>query len=115
MARNVKMRYPLYLKEFKCIGGICEDNCCIGWDVDIDKSTFKQYYKVQDKDMKKMFQKNVYNNNNYCYAEVDYGQVKLKDGKRCPFLDEGNYCIIHSKLGEEYLSNVCTYFPRITN
>jgi len=115
MKSNIKMRYPLYLKEFKCIGGICEDNCCIGWDVDIDKSTFKQYYKVQDKDMKKMFQKNVYNNNNYCYAEVDYGQVKLKDGKRCPFLDEDNYCIIHSKLGEEYLSNVCTSLPRITN
>lgn len=115
MGKKIKMRYPLYLKEFKCIGGICEDSCCIGWDVDIDKSTFKQYYKVQDKDMKKMFQKNVYNNNNYCYAEVDYGQVKLKDGKRCPFLDEENYCIIYSKLGEEYLSNVCTSFPRITN
>jgi len=26
-----------------------------------------------------------------------------------------NYCIIYSKIGEEYLSNVCTSFPRITN
>src|SRR5476649_1971656 len=98
MGVKIKMRYPLYLKEFKCIGGSCEDSCCIGWDVDIDKSTFKQYYKVQDKDMKKMFQKNVSNNNNYCYAEVDYGTVKLKEGKRCPFLDGDNYCIIQSKL-----------------
>ena len=32
-----------------------------------------------------------------------------------PFLDEENYCIIYSKIGEEYLSNVCTSFPRITN
>ncbi len=38
--KNVKMRYPIYLKEFKCIGGECEDSCCIGWDVDIDKFTF---------------------------------------------------------------------------
>ena len=115
MEKKINMRYPLYLKEFKCIGGICEDSCCIGWDVDIDKSTFKQYYKVEDKDMKKMFQKNVYNNNDYYDDEVDYGKVKLKAGKRCPFLDEENYCVIHSKLGEEYLSNVCTSFPRITN
>ncbi|SFC47664.1 flagellin lysine-N-methylase [Clostridium uliginosum] len=115
MAKKIKMRYPLYLKEFKCIGGECEDTCCVGWDVDIDKSTFKQYYKVQDKDMKKMFQKNVHNNNNYYSDEVDYGKVKLKNGKRCPFLDENNYCIIYSKVGEEYLSNVCTSFPRITN
>ena len=115
MEKKIKMRYPLYFKEFKCIGGICEDSCCIGWDVDIDKSTFKEYFKVQDKDMKKMFQKNVYNNNNCDYDEVDYGKVKLKVGKRCPFLDEENYCVIHSKLGEGYLSNVCTSFPRITN
>ena len=115
MERKIKMRYPMYLKEFKCIGGSCEDSCCIGWDVDIDKITFKQYYKVQDQEMKKMFQKNVHNNNDYCSDDVDYGKVKLKRGKRCPFLDDENYCIIHSKLGEEYLSNVCSSFPRITN
>lgn len=115
MGKKINMRYPMYLKEFKCIGGSCEDSCCIGWDVDIDKSTFKQYYKVQDEEMRKMFQKNVHNNNNYCSDDVDYGKVKLKKGKRCPFLDDKNYCVIHSKLGEEYLSNVCSSFPRITN
>ena len=115
MEKKIKMKYPSYLKEFKCIGGKCEDSCCIGWDVDIDKVTFKQYFKVQDKKMRKMFQKNVHNNNEYCSIDVDYGKVKLKSGKRCPFLDEENYCMIHSNLGEEYLSNVCTSFPRITN
>lgn len=115
MEENIKMRYPGYIKEFKCIGGKCKDSCCIGWDIDIDKITFKQYYKVQDNDMKRMFQKNVHNND-YCTSnDVDYGKVKLKGEKRCPFLDEENYCIIHSKLGEEYLSNVCSSFPRITN
>ncbi len=115
MERKIKMRYPMYLKEFKCIGGSCEDSCCIGWDVDIDKTTFKQYYKIQDQEMRKMFQKNVHNNTGYCCDDIDYGKVKLKKGKRCPFLDAENYCVIHSKLGEEYLSNVCTSFPRITN
>ncbi|MBS5940007.1 flagellin lysine-N-methylase [Clostridium sp.] len=115
MGQNVKMRYPGYFKEFKCIGGNCKDSCCIGWDIDIDKTTFRQYYKVQDKEMKRMFQKNIHNNE-YCTSyDVDYGKVKLKGDKRCPFLDEENYCIIYSKLGEEYLSNVCTSFPRIIN
>lgn len=115
MGINIKKAYPIYLKEFKCIGGACKDSCCIGWDVDIDKSTFKEYHKVQDKEMKKMFQKNVHNNNNCTSIDVDYGRVKLKNGKRCPFLNEENYCVIYSNLGEEYLSNVCTSFPRITN
>ncbi|MGH4139771.1 flagellin lysine-N-methylase [Clostridium sp.] len=115
MGKNIKKRCPKYLKEFKCIAGKCEDSCCVGWDIDIDKTTFRQYYKVQDKEMKRMFQKNVHNNENYTSSDVDYGKVKLTNRKRCPFLDEENYCIIYSKLGEEYLSNVCTSFPRIIN
>lgn len=115
MGKNINKRFPNYFKEFKCIAGNCEDSCCVGWDIDIDKITFRQYYKVQDKEMKKMFQKNVHNNDNYTNSDVDYGKVKLTRGKRCPFLDEDNYCIIYSKLGEEYLSNVCTSFPRIIN
>lgn len=115
MGQNVKTRYPKYFKEFKCIGGNCKDSCCVGWDIDIDKTTFRQYYKVQDKEMKRMFQKNVHNNDFCTSYDVDYGKVKLKADKRCPFLDEENYCIIYSKLGEEYLSNVCTSFPRIIN
>ena len=115
MGKNMKKRYAKYLKEFKCIGGECKDSCCVGWDIDIDKSTFKQYHKVQDKEMKRMFQKNVHNNENCVSDDIDYGKVKLKGEKRCPFLDEKNYCVIYSKLGEGYLSNVCTSFPRIMN
>lgn len=115
MGKKIKSIYPEYYNEFKCIGGSCEDSCCIGWDIDIDKVTFRKYYKVQDLEMKRMFQKNVHNNEESFSDDVDYGKVKLKDDKRCPFLDCNNYCVIHSKLGEDYLSNVCTCFPRITN
>lgn len=113
--KTVNKRYPKYFKEFKCIGGECTDSCCVEWDIDIDKTTFRQYYKVKDADMKKLFEKNIHNNE-YCTCDdIDYGQVKLTKDKRCPFLDDKNYCVIHSRLGEEYLSNVCTSFPRITN
>lgn len=32
---------PAYLDEFKCICGNCEDTCCGGWQIDIDKKMFK--------------------------------------------------------------------------
>ena len=115
MAKKINKRYPVYFEDFKCIGGKCEDSCCIGWNIDIDKVTFKRYFKVQDQEMKRMFQKNVQNNERCSSDEVDYGIVKLKKDKRRPFLDEENYCVIHSNLGEDYLSNVCTCFPRVTN
>ncbi|NLK95383.1 MAG: FliB family protein [Clostridiales bacterium] len=115
MIKNVKKMNPLYLEEFKCIGGSCKDSCCIGWDIDIDKITFKQYYKVDNKEMKRLFQKNLYINESCETSKIDYGRVKLNKDKRCAFLDDKNLCMIHSNLGEEYLSNVCTSFPRITN
>ncbi|WP_252223377.1 MULTISPECIES: flagellin lysine-N-methylase [unclassified Clostridium] len=115
MKKSVKMIYPSYIDKFQCIGGKCEDNCCIGWDIDIDKETFKKYHKVKDETMKKMFQKNVHNNK-YCTNEdLDYGRIKLNKVKRCPFLDDENYCLIQGKFGEDYLSSVCTQFPRVLN
>ncbi|MBN1037678.1 FliB family protein [Clostridium botulinum] len=115
MKKSVKMIYPSYIEKFQCIGGKCEDNCCIGWDIDIDKETFKKYHKVKDETLKKMFQKNVHNNK-YCTNEnLDYGRIKLNKVKRCPFLDDENYCLIQGKFGEDYLSSVCTQFPRVLN
>ncbi|WP_348521803.1 flagellin lysine-N-methylase [Clostridium sp. BJN0001] len=109
------IEYPEYVEKFKCIGGSCEDSCCIGWDVDIDKSTFKSYFKVKNEEMKNKFCKYVHNNTEFENKDIDYGKMKLLKGKRCPFLDDNNYCIIFSKVGEEYLSNVCTFFPRTLN
>ena len=40
MAKKINKRYPVYFEEFKCIGGKCEDSCCIGWNIDIYKVTF---------------------------------------------------------------------------
>lgn len=112
---KIDLKSPKYLKEFKCIGGECEDSCCAGWDIDIDKISFKRYFKVKNDEMKKMFQKNIHNNV-YCTSDdVDYGRVKLKKGKRCAFLDDNNLCMIYSNLGEDYLSNVCTCYPRVMN
>ena len=51
MKKIIKLLHPSYLDEFKCIGGECEDNCCVGWDVDIDKITFKQYSEIDDNEI----------------------------------------------------------------
>ena len=115
MKDRVEMIYPEYIEGFKCIGGCCEDNCCIGWDIDVDKITFKKYFKVKDEEMKKLFRKNVHNNNECTNEALDYGRIKLNKEKRCPFLNEDNYCKVQGKCGEDYLSSVCTQFPRVLN
>ena len=107
MMKSIKKTYPSYFENFKCIGGKCSDSCCIGWNIDIDKTTFKKYFKVKDNEMKKMFQRNVMNNERCSSDDVDYGIVKLRKDKRCPFLDKENYCVIHSNLGGIYSQLKC--------
>src|ERR1700739_3682469 len=34
---------PEYAGRFSCIGSACEDTCCTGWGVPIDRQTFEKY------------------------------------------------------------------------
>lgn len=115
MKENIKMRYPSYLKEFKCIGGTCGDNCCGYWHIYIDKKTFKKYENIQDEELKKFVNENIFVREKCNTLKTDYGQIRLGSDKICPFLNNDNYCSLQVKLGEEYLSNVCTVFPRVIN
>lgn len=112
---KVKMILPTYVDKFRCIGGECEDNCCIGWDIDVDKETFKKYHKVKDEEMRRKFQKGVHNNPDCTNERLDYGRIKLNKQRRCPFLDENNFCSVQETLGEDYLGNVCSQYPRVVN
>lgn len=112
---KVKMILPTYVDKFRCIGGECEDNCCIGWDIDVDKETFKKYHKVKDEEMRRKFQKGVHNNPDCTNERLDYGRIKLNKQRRCPFLDENNFCSVQGTLGEDYLGSVCSQYPRVVN
>lgn len=37
---------PEYLTKFSCIGASCEDTCCAGWKVAVDKTTFQKYRNI---------------------------------------------------------------------
>ena len=41
---------PNYMTSFKCIGKECIDSCCTGgWNIDIDKETYKNYINSSEK------------------------------------------------------------------
>ncbi|MGL4874020.1 MAG: flagellin lysine-N-methylase [Clostridium sp.] len=116
MDETIRLRYPKYFKEFTCIGKKCTDTCCVGWQVDVDKYTFNQYKNVEDdREIKLELDKNVKENLKVIDENIDYAKIILDDKKRCPFLDVDSYCKIYKELGEAYLGNVCTSFPRILN
>ncbi len=100
----MKLVYPHYYKNFKCIASACEDTCCAGWEIVVDPEKAEYYNSVQGEigdrlrhEMKK---------------DADGDIIFSLNSGRCPFLNSCNLCDIYSALGEAALCYTCTMFPR---
>ncbi|GEK31501.1 hypothetical protein KZO01_18100 [Kurthia zopfii] len=107
----VKELKPTYFDDFKCIGSECEDTCCAGWNIGIDKKSFKKYRKETNPNLKSLLQKNV-SRNRQATSDYHYGQFKMDDQDKCSMLNEENLCTIQLTSGEEALCHTCTIYPR---
>lgn len=97
------LRMPLYYKKFKCIAGKCNDSCCIGWEIDIDKDSMDFYRNIKGE-----FGETLRGS----ISEISVPHFILDKNQRCPFLDKDNLCKIFINLGEEKLCRICTEHPR---
>lgn len=97
------LRMPSYYKKFKCTADKCSDNCCIGWEIDIDENSMN-YYRNTEGEFGKRLRKNI--------SEASVPHFILGKGKRCPFLNSNNLCEVFINLGEENLCSICNDHPR---
>ena len=104
---------PRYVTRFACVGSACEDNCCSGWLVTLDKKTFNAYRNSTHPELKPIFVKNIkraraLNNDEH------YGKIALDPAThRCPAMSDG-LCAIQKNLNESHLSTTCFTYPRQT-
>jgi hypothetical protein len=98
--------YPDYYKKFHCIGGVCKDSCCAGWEVDIDDDTAEMYKNVPLPIGDRLREKLIGDRGHY--------RFKLCPDKRCPFLNSDQLCDIILAMGQGGLSVTCTEYPRYT-
>jgi lysine-N-methylase len=102
---------PKYMMHFQCIGSSCEDTCCSWWEITIDKKTYDNYERLQDSSIMQKIDKlppSRTNQTEYAIFEMDQ-----KTGN-CSMLCDG-LCSIQAKLGESYLSQTCSTYPRVLN
>lgn len=95
--------YPEYYESFSCVGGVCKDSCCVGWELDIDEDTYR-YYKSVEGDFGDRLRS--------CMQQGEDNTFVLAENDRCPFLNDDNLCDIYINLGEESLCKICTEYPR---
>ncbi|AMA63140.1 hypothetical protein ASO14_2407 [Kurthia sp. 11kri321] len=102
---------PSYYDQFSCIGGACEDTCCAGWRIDIDKKSYQKYKNEKNLAIKDVLKKNI-QRNRQGQTDLQYGKFKLDTDEKCTMLDEENLCTIQKTLGEKALCHTCTVYPR---
>jgi len=100
------LRVPDYYKDFKCTAEKCRDNCCIGWEIDIDERTM-EYYRSVSGEMGERLHSNI--------SAEGTPHFILRENERCPFLNGKNLCDIILTLGEEHICDICTRHPRYIN
>ena len=107
-----RVRQPRHYEAFRCIGADCEDTCCSGWRVTVDRHTYDLYQDCSNPELKPSFASLITINGNSANDD-DYASI-TPNGTECPFLSDG-LCSIQQKLGEDYLSKLCATYPRVMN
>ena len=93
---------PDYYKEFQCIAQDCEDTCCAGWQIVIDKKSIEKYKKVKGNFRRKMIKSVNWLN----------GTFRQDREKRCAFLNSENLCDLYINQGADSLCRTCKMYPR---
>lgn len=93
-------RTPSYYNKFRCTADKCTDNCCIGWEIDVDTEA-REYYSSVGGDFGRRLQESISPESSFILKE-----------ERCPFLNEKNLCDIIINCGENRLCQICRDHPR---
>lgn len=95
--------YPDYYPLFRCIADKCRHTCCAGWEIDIDEESLTRF-RATEGAMGRRLRENI--------SDGEEPHFILREGERCPFLNEKNLCDLIVYGGEEFLCQICTDHPR---
>ena len=111
LTKTVQSVQPRYVGRFSCTGAACEDNCCTGWTVHIDKKTFNAYRQTKQPELMDRMATQVKRVRSLA-SDTNYARIEmLPDTLACPFLEE-KLCSVQRELGEDKLSDTCATYPR---
>ncbi len=105
---GMAMFAPKYYERFRCIAERCTHSCCVGWEIDVDRTTYS-LYRALEGEIGERIRKSI------TIAEDGSTCFAMRADGRCPHLDERGLCRIICGLGEDYLCDICAEHPRFYN
>lgn len=100
---------PDFAEGFLCDGRACGSRCCRDWSVWIDPATCGKYHGAEPEEFRREVCR-------WLEEQEEGGGawVRLREDGRCPYLGEDFLCRIQREKGEDYLSDLCFSYPRVT-
>ncbi|WP_291939887.1 flagellin lysine-N-methylase [Limnohabitans sp.] len=111
LTKTIQSVQPRYVGRFSCTGAACEDSCCSGWTVQIDKKTFTAYRQAKQPLLMERMASQVKRIRSLA-SDAKYARIEMQpETQDCPFLEE-KLCSVQRELGEDKLSDTCATYPR---
>lgn len=108
-----KLLLPGYATAFRCTSSNCEDTCCRGWQIAVDRETFDRYRSMPVEDLRRSLMENIALKGTQQSPE-NYAAISLHNAE-CPLLTTEGLCRIQKDAGEGWLSLTCANYPRNFN
>ncbi len=109
------MSIPTYAAHFRCIGPECEDTCCRGWPIPLDRATYARYRQFPLEPLGKAVLLHITPVLPAQQAESRFAQIDLARSGFCPFFSAERLCSIQQTYGAQLLSTTCSVYPRALN
>ncbi len=97
----MKYRIQKIYDRFVCLGAECEDTCCKGWQIEIDRKTYEAYRKVKGRLGLRL------------RLGMDSKRRCFRMRRRaCVFYNSDGLCDVYRELGRDGLCQSCKEYPR---
>ena len=110
-----RYRGPDYVRGFRCLGADCEDVCCRGWDLGIDRERHDRLASrvKDDPEMADRFARAV-----VPIADGDdrrFARLRVEADGSCLFLQADGLCAVQLRYGQSLLPLTCVAYPRVVS
>ena len=98
---------PWFYDKFVCTADRCSDNCCRGWEIDIDDPAWERFRKVPGEFGERL--------RSAVHEQNGQRTFALCAGDSCALLREDGLCELILHCGEGILCDICALHPRFFN
>jgi lysine-N-methylase len=102
-----------YMTRFRCLGGACEDTCCQGWQIPLDRRQHQILKQAMDGSPAERAEFEAGVERDRAGDDQHHAHLRMKSDGACPFLSPARLCSIQERHGEGALPAVCSTYPRL--